>query len=306
MGSHRSDRRGSRRSTEVSTTRARARTPSVEVPQHASDAGKRKASASRHAGSRGPLIRGLPSVPVLAGVAIMAVSIGGALSSGVGSVSLDPVAIGAQARGGLVQASALSGTSKVANNDLLKGRGPTVSRSSSREALADATDSELVEEAERQAKQRNAALAKFAAKAEEQSDKIRRNLWVMPLSSYRLSAGFGEVSYLWSSVHTGLDLSAPSGTPIMAIANGVVTEIGYDGAYGNKTVVTLADGTELWFCHQTSYAVNVGDAVRSGEVIGYVGSTGNTTGPHLHLEVRPGGGDPVDPYAALVAHGLQP
>ena len=89
------------------------------------------------------------------------------------------------------------------------------------------------------------------------------------------------------------------------MANGVITEVGYDGSYGNKTVITLDDGTELWFCH-SPYAVSAGDEVRAGEVIGYVGTTGNTTGPHLHVEVRPGGGDPVDPYAAMLVHGLQP
>ena len=88
--------------------------------------------------------------------------------------------------------------------------------------------------------------------------------------------------------------------------NGVVTQVGYDGSYGNKTVVRLEDGTEIWYCHQTSYAVSVGDTVTGGQTIGYVGSTGNTTGPHLHLEVHPGAGDAVDPYAALVAHGLIP
>ena len=90
----------------------------------------------------------------------------------------------------------------------------------------------------------------------------------------------------------------------MAIANGMVTEAGYDGAYGNKTVVTLEDGTEIWYCHQTTQLVSVGDVVRGGEVIGTVGSTGHVTGSHLHVEVRPGGGDPVDPYAAMQQHGL--
>ena len=119
-----------------------------------------------------------------------------------------------------------------------------------------------------------------------------------------MSAGFGASSYLWSHLHTGQDLSAPIGSSIKNVANGVVTEVGYDGSYGNKTVVTLDDGTEIWYCHQTSFLVNVGDTVRGGEVIGTVGSTGNSTGPHLHIEVRPGGGDPVDPYEAFLVHGI--
>ncbi len=159
--------------------------------------------------------------------------------------------------------------------------------------------------AEQQAQERNAALAEFAAQAEQQAAKIAENQWQLPLSSYRLTATFGQFG-LWATYHTGLDFAAPTGTPIMAVANGTVTSTGYDGSYGNKTVVTLDDGTELWFCHQTTIAVSVGESVTAGQVIGTVGSTGNTTGPHLHLEVRPGAGDPVDPYSALQVHGLNP
>jgi len=211
----------------------------------------------------------------------------------------------------LAPATALTGSSASSSSSLLAGRGQQVSRDSSRQALADAVDEDLVQEAEAQAKQRDAALAQFAKKAEAfakkaeaRAAKIARNAWVLPLESYSLSARFGASSYLWSSLHTGQDLSAPSGTPIRSVANGVVTEVGYDGSYGNKTVVTLEDGTEIWYCHQTSFLVSTGDTVRGGETIGTVGSTGNSTGPHLHIEVRPGGGDPVDPYEAFLVHGL--
>jgi murein DD-endopeptidase MepM/ murein hydrolase activator NlpD len=85
-----------------------------------------------------------------------------------------------------------------------------------------------------------------------------------------------------------------------------VRSASYDGSYGNKIVLALEDGTEIWYCHLSSFSVNVGETVSGGEQLGAVGSTGNSTGDHLHLEVRPGAGDPVDPYAALLAHGLQP
>jgi murein DD-endopeptidase MepM/ murein hydrolase activator NlpD len=129
---------------------------------------------------------------------------------------------------------------------------------------------------------------------------------VLPVVGYRLTGRFGDRSSLWASVHTGLDFAAPSGTPIRSIGAGVVTSAGFDGRYGNKTVVTLADGTELWYCHQSSVTVHVGQRLRAGQVIGAIGSTGNVTGPHLPLEVRPGAGDPVDPLAWLRAHGLRP
>ena len=111
---------------------------------------------------------------------------------------------------------------------------------------------------------------------------------------------------LWSSNHTGLDFATASGTPIVAVANGVITKTGSAGAYGNQTIETLDDGTEIWYCHQTTIGVSPGERVIGGQQIGTVGSTGNTTGPHLHLEVRPGGGDPVDPFQALVFHGVTP
>jgi murein DD-endopeptidase MepM/ murein hydrolase activator NlpD len=250
---------------------------------------------SRRSSSRAPLFRGLPSAPVLLGLAALAVSVGGAVTA-TGGLPDDTARFS--------QASALSGASQVASVSLLDRR--TVSRDSRRDALADHADDKLVDEAEAQNRERNAALAKLAQQAENQAHKLRLNQWVIPLSGYHLTAQFGDYSGLWSHYHTGLDFAAPSGTTIHAIANGVVTSVGYDGAYGNKTVITLDDGTELWYCHQTSYTVSEGQEVHAGDTIGYVGSTGNVTGPHLHLEVRPGGGDPVDPYAALVVHGLTP
>jgi murein DD-endopeptidase MepM/ murein hydrolase activator NlpD len=202
-------------------------------------------------------------------------------------------------------ASALNGTSGAASTSLLNNRTAAVSRDSRRDALADAADEKLVEQAEQQARERNAALAEFAKQAEAQAAKIALNQWVLPVDGYHLTARFGDWG-LWASYHTGLDFAAAYGSPIKAMAGGEVTEVGYDGSYGNKVVITLDDGTELWFCHMSQTAATSGEEVRAGDLIGYLGDTGNTTGPHLHVEVRPGGGDPVDPYEAMVVHGLQP
>ena len=86
----------------------------------------------------------------------------------------------------------------------------------------------------------------------------------------------------------------------------MVTEVAYAGPYGLRTIVTLPDGTEVWYCHQSSVMVSTGDQVGVADPIGLVGSTGNSTGPHLHLEVRPGGGEPIDPMAWLREAGLNP
>jgi len=137
---------------------------------------------------------------------------------------------------------------------------------------------------------------------------IRRITWVLPVSGYHLTSRFGDSSYLWSSgVHTGLDFAAPEGTKIRSVAAGVVRQAGWSGSYGYRTIISLPGGGEAWYCHQSSVLVRVGQRVAVGQPIGAVGATGNVTGSHLHLEVRPHGeeGDPVDPYAVLLAHGLR-
>jgi hypothetical protein len=278
----------------------------VEIPTHVFSAtttgslrpavpGKRRAAKR----SRQPLLRGIPSMPVVIGVAVLAVSAGGVLST-------NGTQLAASASPRMSAPNAASGEIGSGVYDAL-GRTPVLSRDSDRDALDDASEATLVQEVELQAEQRNKALGDLAEQAEKEAKTINANRWVLPVAGYHITGTFGQAGSYWSSgYHTGLDFAAPSGTPIMAVANGVVTSAGYEGAYGNQTIVTLEDGTEIWYCHQTSYNVSVGDNVVAGEVIGYIGSTGNTTGPHLHLEVRPGGGDPVDPYAALVVNGVQP
>lgn len=146
----------------------------------------------------------------------------------------------------------------------------------------------------------------LAAAAEERRRQLDARRWVLPIATYRLTAVFGQASYLWSTVHTGLDFAAPEGTPISSIGAGTVTQAGYAGSYGNRTIVTHPDGTEIWYCHQSSIGVTVGQSVGRGDVIGSVGSTGNVTGAHLHLEVRPAGGVPSDLYTALAERGATP
>jgi murein DD-endopeptidase MepM/ murein hydrolase activator NlpD len=133
---------------------------------------------------------------------------------------------------------------------------------------------------------------------------LRPAPWRMPVSTEPLTGRFGDVSGLWSSTHTGLDFAAPSGTPIRSATAGVVVATGYDGAYGYRTVVRNPAGTMLWYCHQSDVDVHPGERVHRGEPIGAVGTTGNVTGAHLHLEVHPAGGAPVDPYATLIDHGV--
>jgi len=161
------------------------------------------------------------------------------------------------------------------------------------------------------AKQKAAADAK--QKAEEEAKKKAEALrlaklaasYAIPTSSYTITSTFGEAGSMWSSgYHTGLDFAAPTGTPIKAIHTGTIKSAGWSGAYGYRTVLELEDGTELWFCHQSSIGVTVGQKVTTGDTIGRVGATGNVTGPHLHLEVHTPDGTGIDPMAWLRARGL--
>jgi len=282
---------------------ARARVPASRESAASPVPARRAAHASA---GRKNLVPALPSAPTLIGAAALVIAAGGA-------VTISQDAVPAQAATGAIQrlsaqANVLNGASAVGSSDAADSRQLAVSRDSQREALEDAAEEELQQAAEAQAEERNAALAQLAADAEKHADEIAANAWQLPIASgvYHLTAGFGESSGLWAHTHTGLDFAAPVGTPIHSVASGVVTSTEYAGAYGNRTIVTLEDGTEIWYCHQASFAVSPGETVSSGQVIGSVGLTGNTTGAHLHLEVRPGAGDPVDPLGALTVHGLQP
>ena len=111
---------------------------------------------------------------------------------------------------------------------------------------------------------------------------------VRPVSG-KITSRFGAKSSIRKSVHTGLDIAAPSGTPYAAAAAGTVTFAGYKGSYGNLIVITHANGVQTYYGHSSKIYVKVGETVSQGETIGAVGSTGNSTGPHLHLEVRVNG-----------------
>ncbi|MFD5079838.1 M23 family metallopeptidase [Streptomyces sp. NPDC058371] len=164
-----------------------------------------------------------------------------------------------------------------------------------------------------EAKAKAAAVKKKAedeAKKKAEAERLAKlaKSYSLPTSSYTLTSRFGEAGALWSSgYHTGLDFAAPTGTLIKAIHSGTITEAGWAGSYGYRTILTLDDGTELWFCHQSSISASVGQKVATGDVIGRVGATGNVTGPHLHLEVHPDGNPTgIDPMAWLQSKGINP
>jgi murein DD-endopeptidase MepM/ murein hydrolase activator NlpD len=106
-----------------------------------------------------------------------------------------------------------------------------------------------------------------------------------------------EYGSRWGRLHAGIDIAAPTGTPIHAARAGTVLIADAQGGYGLAVVIDHGTMTTL-YGHQSRIAVRVGDEVGQGEVVGYVGSTGHSTGPHLHFETRYGG-SPVNPRPCL-------
>jgi murein DD-endopeptidase MepM/ murein hydrolase activator NlpD len=225
------------------------------------------------------------------------------LPSTVGSL-----AVVAAASGAVTMPQALGATAIVASDSLSAVPERPLATEVTGGALdpVEAAGQSLTAESTQLAKDVNAALVE--AERQAAADRAARaeregKVWVLPLSSYRVSAGFGATGRLWSSRHTGLDLSASYGSSVKSMSSGEVIWSGYDGPYGNKVVVRHWDGTETWYCH-LSRIVRRDGSVSPGTEVGKVGSTGNSTGPHLHLEVHPDGGDAVNPRTWLAEHGL--
>ena len=113
-----------------------------------------------------------------------------------------------------------------------------------------------------------------------------------------ISSRYGVNSKIRVSTHTGLDIAATTGTPIKVVADGTVTFAAYSGSYGYLVKVDHGNGVETWYGHTSKMLVKEGQAVKAGNTIALVGSTGNSTGPHLHFEVRING-EHVNPQKYL-------
>ncbi|MFC5802709.1 M23 family metallopeptidase [Streptomyces formicae] len=167
-------------------------------------------------------------------------------------------------------------------------------------------------EAEAEAKRKAEARAKAARAAKEraarEAERKRLMSYTLPIAGSYVSTGYQAGGAVWSSgTHTGVDFHAASGTPVVAVGMGTVVEAGWGGAYGNNIVIRMKDGTYTQYGHLSSIGVSVGQTVAPGQRIGLSGSTGNTTGPHLHFEARTSAdyGSDIDPVAYLRGHGVR-
>ena len=122
-------------------------------------------------------------------------------------------------------------------------------------------------------------------------------LAVTPIEG-KITSRYGASSSIRKSTHTGLDISAVQGTDIKVVADGTVIAASYSGSYGNLVKIDHGNGVATCYAHTSKMYVKVGDTVKAGDVIAAVGSTGNSTGPHLHLEIRVNG-EHVNPQKYL-------
>jgi len=131
----------------------------------------------------------------------------------------------------------------------------------------------------------------------------RTSGWQPPLSNFNLTSCYG---WRWGSMHRGLDMAAPYGTPIRAVTGGTVRSAGWRfGGYGISVVVEHGVGIHTHYAHMSRDVVSPGQRVSKGQVIGYVGSTGDSTGNHLHFEVWRGWFNQISPAPYLRAHGVR-
>jgi murein DD-endopeptidase MepM/ murein hydrolase activator NlpD len=152
-----------------------------------------------------------------------------------------------------------------------------------------------------EAKQRAARDAQRKAAAQAKAEREGKR-WVRAIRTGTITSGFG---WRWGKTHDGLDIGAPTGTPLYAMSKGTVILSDFVYSFGNKIEIRYWDGTVSWYGHLSRRDVHTGDTVMPGDQVGLVGNTGHSFGSHLHIEIHPNGGDnPIDPYPWLKNKGL--
>ncbi|MFG2991136.1 M23 family metallopeptidase [Streptomyces sp. NPDC048257] len=155
------------------------------------------------------------------------------------------------------------------------------------------------------------AVTAKAAGAAGAAGASKTGLWDKPLEKYTLSATFGKGGTMWSHKHSGQDFAVAVGTPVKAAAAGVVVKAGPNGggdgpAYGNAIVIKHANNTYSQYAHLSKIQVKIGQKLKASQRIALSGNTGNSSGPHLHFEIRttPNYGSAVNPVAFLRTNGV--
>lgn len=169
-----------------------------------------------------------------------------------------------------------------------------------------ALDSDAEERSQEKAVQvaiRKAAHATATRLQAQARVKARMQAWATPISGGRFTSPFAE---RWGRFHKGDDFAAPVGTPLRSLSSGTIIFAGSQSGYGNKVEIQFWDGTVAYYGHMSKVGVKAGQRVTPGQVIGSSGNTGRSTGPHLHLEIHPAGGEAIDPKPWLTARDIFP
>ncbi|OFE14781.1 peptidase M23 [Humibacillus sp. DSM 29435] len=225
----------------------------------------------------------------------------GAMSNA--STSVDAVGLPADpdAVSAATAARAGGGTSRDTSREALAGvdtAGSTSGPSSVEAATARARADEKARAAAKAEKQK-------AAKAQAARDNAVKaaHRWVSPLASYTLTSGYG---FRWGKLHPAQDLATPVGSRVHSLSSGTVIFAGWDSTgFGNLVRIQYWDGTVSFMAHNSRLVVSVGQTVAPGQLVSYSGNTGHSTGPHVHLEIHPSGGEAVPPMPWLANHGIR-
>jgi murein DD-endopeptidase MepM/ murein hydrolase activator NlpD len=177
----------------------------------------------------------------------------------------------------------------------------TASRSAAREAVA--VRALAADQALKAKRALDAKLALDAKRALELKLAEQAHSWQSPIKTYTRTSGFG---WRWGRPHAGEDFAAPIGTNLASMSTGTVDFAGEQSGYGNLIKIRYWDGTVTYYAHMSDISVTEGDHVKPGQVVGQSGNSGQSTGPHLHLEIHPGNGEAVDPMTWMAAHQIAP
>ncbi|MZF91002.1 M23 family metallopeptidase [Streptomyces sp. SID5643] len=207
-----------------------------------------------------------------------------------------------------------AGVASAADTTAASGAASAVQAQAAAQAKAAKAEAVKAEKAAKAAAAKKAAEKKAAAEkaAAKKAAKKAAPSWVDPVKKYKLSASFAQNGGMWQSTHSGQDFAVPSGTQVVATHGGTVVKAGGNGAgdgpaYGNAVVIKHGNGTYSQYAHLSKVTVHVGQIVKTGQEIAKSGNTGNSSGPHLHFEIRttPNYGSAVDPVKFLRAKGVK-
>ncbi|MEU9701068.1 M23 family metallopeptidase [Streptomyces sp. NPDC047981] len=219
------------------------------------------------------------------------------------AVALATAGLGVSLVAGAGSAFAAEGKATIAT--AATGASAAVAAQADAQAHAAAT----VKAAAEKAAAKKAAVAKAVKAAPVAAKKAPS--WVKPVGGYTLTASFNQGGAMWAHKHSGQDFAVPVGTPVKAAGAGTVVKAGPNGggdgpAYGNAIVVKHANGKYSQYAHLSKIQVHVGQKVGAGQKIALSGNTGNSSGPHLHFEIRttPNYGSALNPAAFLRSMGV--